>query len=483
MTFASTQRVIGILVCFSCLVMLPPIFVSLYYDENVHVHFLISALVFLLGGLAIYLPVKDAKRELRLRDGFMVVTGCWVTIVLFGALPFVLMESPKLSIVDAIFESMSGFTTTGATIITNLEALPRAFLFYRMQTQWVGGMGIIVLAVAIIPLLGLGGMGLFRAESPGPLKDDKLTPRIKDAAKALWLVYVGITVLCAVAYEWGGMSMFDAIAHAFSTVATGGFSTHDDSFAYFNNLELESIAMVFMFLAGINFSLHFSAWRRATMQGYFRDGELKVYTGLLAVFTVLVSFGLYATETFDSLATSIRHGAFHVISVMTTTGLTTDPFYQWPSMVPLMLIFVAFIGGCAGSTAGGMKVIRVILLHRQALREMRLLIHPNGIFPIRFNDQTVTPALMAAVWGFFLLFIASFAVMTMLLTATGLDMVTSYSAVVACIANMGPGLGDAGVHYASLNDPAKVILAFAMLIGRLEIYTVLVLFLPDYWQS
>jgi len=467
----------------SSLMMLPPILVSLYYGENSHNHFLISAAVFLLAGLAMYLPVRNERHELQLRDGFLVVTACWLVIVLFGALPFLLMRVPDLSVVDAVFESMSGFTTTGATIIINLDDLPRAFLFYRMQTQWIGGMGIIVLAVAIIPLLRLGGMGLLRAETPGPLKDDKLTPRIKETAKALWMVYVGITILCAIAYGWGGMSMFDAVAHAFSTVATGGFSTHNESFAYFDNLELEAIAMVFMFMAGVNFALHFTAWRRASMVDYFHDNELKVYASLLFVFGILVSFALYETETFGTVATSFRHGMFHVISVMTTTGLTTDPIYEWPSIVPLMLIFIAFIGGCAGSTAGGMKIIRVILLYRQALREIRILVHPNAVFPIRYNNQTVTPKLMAAVWGFFLLFIASFAAMTIMLTATGLDMVTSYSAVVACIANMGPALGEAGVNFASLNDTAKVILSFAMLIGRLEIYTVLVLFLPDFWKA
>jgi trk system potassium uptake protein TrkH len=279
------------------------------------------------------------------------------------------------------------------------------------------------------------------------------------------------------------MHLFDAVGHAFSTVATGGFSTHNESLAYWNNPELEAISMFFMFIAGINFALHFTAWRRASMQHYFRDHELKVYFFLLVVCSFLASLALYLTGTFDSLATSFRHGTFHVISVMTTTGFTTDPFYTWPSFVPLLLIFVAFIGGCAGSTAGGMKVIRVILLHRQALREIRLLIHPNAVFPIKYAGRTVTPKLMAAVWGFFLLFIASFAVMTMLLTATGLDMVTSYSTVVACISNMGPALGEAGLNFASLNYPAKVILSFAMLLGRLEIYTVLVLLLPEFWNA
>jgi trk system potassium uptake protein TrkH len=381
-----------------------------------------------------------------------------------------------------VFESASGFTTTGATIINNVDALPRAILFYRMETQWLGGMGIIVLAVAILPMLRIGGMQLYRAEIPGPVKDSKLTPRITQTAKALWLIYLGITALCIIAYEMGGMDLFDAVGHGFSTVATGGFSTHNESFAYWNNPELEAIALFFMFVAGINFSLHFLAWKKASLQFYFRDNELKVYTLLLFTFIVLATFALYVTNTFDSLAASLRHGAFHVVSVMSTTGFTTDPFYTWPSFVPLLLIFIAFIGGCAGSTAGGMKVIRIILLHRQALRELRMLIHPHAALPIKYGKQTVTPQLMAAIWGFFLLFIASFAVMTMLLTATGLDMVTAYSAVVACIANMGPALGEAGLNYATLNDPAKLILSFAMLLGRLEIYTVLILLMPEFWN-
>jgi len=474
--------VVGFLLMASSLMMLPPVFVSLCYHDGTYQLFLDSAGIFLLLGLFIYLPVRHERRELRLRDGFLIVTCCWLAVILVGALPFVLLSSPDLSFLDAVFESASGFTTTGATIISDVDALPRAVLFYRMETQWLGGMGIIVLAVAILPMLRVGGMQLYRAEIPGPVKDAKLTPRVTETAKSLWLIYVGITVLCITAYEMGGMDLFDAIGHGFSTVATGGFSTHNESFAYWNNPELEAIAIFFMFVAGINFGLHYLAWKKASIQQYFKDNELKVYTLLLLVFIVLATLALYLTNTFDSLAHSLRHGAFHVVSVMSTTGFTTDPFYTWPSFVPLLLIFVAFIGGCAGSTAGGMKVIRVILLHRQALRELRSLIHPTAALPIKYGGQTVTPELMAAVWGFFLLFIASFAVMTMMLTATGLDMVTAYSAVVACISNMGPALGEAGLNYASLNEPAKVILSFAMMLGRLEIYTVLVLLMPEFWS-
>lgn len=445
--------------------------------------FMISAMIFLAVGMMVFLPVRNEKRELRLRDGFLIVSCSWLAVVLVGALPFVLMTAPDLSVVDAIFESMSGFTTTGATIIINVDALPRAVLYYRMQMQWMGGMGIIVLAVAILPMLRIGGMQLFRAETPGPMKDAKLTPRITETAKALWLIYVSITVLCVIAYDLGGMDLFDAIGHAFSTVATGGFSTHNESLAYWDSPTLEAIAVFFMFIAGINFALHFTAWRRASMQAYFMDHEFKVYVLLLAVFCFLATIALYITNTFDSIGASFRHGAFHVVSVMSTTGFTTDPFYTWPSFVPLLLIFVAFIGGCAGSTAGGMKVIRVVLLHRQALREIRRLIHPYAVIPVKYDGKTTSPKIMDAVWGFFFLFIASFAVMTMLLTATGLDMVTSYSAVVACISNMGPALGKAGLHYAELNDASKIILSGAMLLGRLEIYTLLVLLMPEFWND
>ncbi|MDX2427325.1 MAG: TrkH family potassium uptake protein [Xanthomonadales bacterium] len=481
MRYGNIQRVIGFLIACSSLAMLPPVLVSLYYDDGTYPLFLDSAAIFLLVGMLIYLPARKETDDLRLRDGFLIVTCSWLAMVLVGALPFVLLTAPELSYVDAFFESMSGFTTTGATIFTNLDILPRAILYYRMQTQWLGGMGIIVLAVAILPMLRVGGMHLFKAETPGPMNDAKLTPRIAETAKALWLIYVGITVLCIIAYDMGGMSLFDAIGHAFSTVATGGFSTHNDSFAYWNNPLLEAIAMFFMFVAGMNFTMHYAAWHRASMQTYFHDQEIRVYTLLLLIFIFLATFALYVTNTFDSMWASFRHGAFHVVSVMSTTGFTTDPFYIWGSFVPLLLIFVAFVGGCGGSTAGGMKVIRVIFLHRQALREIRLLIHPRAVLPVKYDQHTASPQVMSAVWGFFFLFIASFAVMTMLLTATGLDMVTSYSAVVACISNMGPGLGEAGLNYAGLNDPAKIILCFAMLLGRLEIYTLLVLFMPTFW--
>ena len=483
MGLAAVQRVVGFLIAGSSVMMLPPVLVSMWYEDGTVTLFLLSAVILLIVGGLIFLPVRRIKQDLRLRDGFLIVVTAWLALVLVGAVPFVLLQSPELSYVDAVFESMSGLTTTGATIITHIDTLPRAVLYYRQQLQWLGGMGIIVLAVAILPMLRIGGMQLYRAETPGPMKDHKLTPRITETAKALWLIYVGITVICIFAYWLGGMKLFDAVGHAFSTVAIGGFSTHDDSLAFWDNPTVEIVAAIFMTIAGINFSLHFTAWRRASAQPYFLDPELKVYISLLFAFAILASLSLYFTGTYDSLASSFRYGGFQVISAMTTTGFTTADFHIWPGFIPVLLICIAFIGGCAGSTAGGMKVYRIILLYRQSIREFRRLIHPHAIIPVKIGGQKISDTIISAVWGFFFLYIASFVVMTILLTATGLDAETAYSAVAACITNLGPALGQAGPNYASLNDTAKIILSIAMLLGRLEIYTLLVILTPSFWRD
>ena len=483
MGFSAVQRIVGFLIAASSLMMLPPVLVSAWYQDGTAGVFLACAGILLAAGLLIYFPVRKAKRDLRIRHGFLIVVCAWLAWVLVGALPFVLLTDPHLSYVDAVFESMSGLTTTGATIITNIDVLPRAVLYYRQQLQWLGGMGIIVLAVAILPMLRVGGMQLYRAETPGPMKDAKLTPRITETAKALWMIYFGITVTCVFAYWLAGMTMFDAVGHAFSTVAIGGFSTHNESLAFWGNPTIEAVAMIFMSIAGINFALHFSSWRRASAQPYFSDPELKVYAVLLLSFAVLVSFALFFTGSYDSLSESFRYGFFQVISAMTTTGFTTAPFYEWTGFLPVLLICVAFIGGCAGSTAGGMKVIRIILLYKQSIREIRRLIHPHAVIPVKVGGQRTSDTVISAVWGFFFLYIANFAVMTVMLTATGLDAETAYSAVGACITNLGPALGDAGPNYASLNDPAKVLLSIAMLLGRLEVYTLLVILTPAFWRD
>jgi trk system potassium uptake protein TrkH len=480
---ATIQRVVGFLIAGASLMMFPPALVSWWYNDGTMNLFLTSAVIVFLLGMVIFLPVRKVRQELRLRDGFLIVTACWLSLALVGALPFILLPYPEISYVDAVFESMSGLTTTGATILTNIEELPRGILYYRQQLQWLGGLGIVVLAVAILPMLRIGGMQLYRAETPGPLKDSKLTPRITETAKALWMIYLGITILCALAYWLGGMSMFDAVGHAFSTVAIGGMSTHDAGFSWFDSPTLEAIATIFMVVAGINFAIHFTSWNRASAQPYFNDPELKVYASLLLGLATLTTIALYLLGTYDSIAESARYASFQVVSIMTTTGYTTTDFSIWPGFVPIMLICIAFIGGCAGSTCGGMKVIRIMLLYRQAIREIRRLIHPHAVIPVKIAGRKTSATVMDAVWGFFFLYVASFVMITIVLNGVGVEPVTAYAAAAACLTNLGPGLGDVSANYASLNSTAKVILSFAMLMGRLEIFTILVLFTPAFWRD
>ncbi len=479
---ATVQRILGFLVAGASLMMIPPALVSLWYQDGTAGLFMLSAVILFITGMAVFLPVRHVREELRVRDGFLVVAVCWLSLALVGALPFLLLEQPEISYVDAVFESMSGLTTTGATILTNIDALPRGILYYRQQLQWLGGLGIVVLAVAILPMLRIGGAQLYRAETPGPLKDSKLTPKITETAKALWLIYLGITVMCMLAYWLGGMTLFDAVGHAFSTVAIGGMSTHDAGFAHFNSPTLEIVATFFMVVAGINFAIHFTSWKRASSQPYFQDPELRVYASLLLGFSVLVTLALYLNGTYDSLTQAARYASFQVVSIMTTTGFSTTDFSIWPGFIPIMLICIAFIGGCAGSTCGGMKVIRIMLLYRQAIREVQRLVHPQAVIPVKIGGRKTSATVMDAVWGFFFLYVASFVMITIALNGVGVEPVTAYAAAAACITNLGPGLGDVSSNYASLNATAKMILSFAMLMGRLEIFTLLVIFSPSFWR-
>lgn len=482
MKLSAVQRVLGLLLMIFSLSMLPPVFVSLIYDEDLAWLFWAAfGLIFGLG-LLIFLPVAWTREPLRVRDGFLVVVLFWTVLGVAGALPFWLAPDPGLSIVDAVFESISGLTTTGATVIIGLDQLPRSILFYRQELQWLGGMGIIVLAVAVLPMLGVGGMQLFRAEVPGPMKDSKLTPRITETAKALWYIYLWMTATCGLAYWWAGMTPFDAIGHAFSTVAIGGFSTHDQSIGYFNNPAIELIAVAFMTLAGMNFNLHFVVLRRQDLRIYLQDSELRLYLAVLLIVSLITIITLYETQTYHTWSESILKGLFQAVSIGTTTGFATAEFYHWPAFIGILLLLASFIGGCAGSTGGGIKVIRFLLLIKQGLREIERLIHPNAQIPVRVGGKSVNHRIVDAVWGFFSLYVASFTLMYLLLAATGLDLVTAFSSVAACINNLGPGLAAVGPHYADLNDTAKWILCIAMLLGRLEIFTLLVLLSPAFWR-
>ena len=478
----AVQKVLGLLLTLFSLSMLPPALVSLWYQDGAALPFLSAFALILSTGLLIFLPVYKRKEDLRLRDGFLVVVLFWTVLGLSGSLPFILADNPQLSITDAIFESMSGLTTTGATVIVGIDELPRSILYYRQQLQWLGGMGIIVLAVAVLPMLGIGGMQLYRAETPGPMKDSKLTPRITETAKALWYIYLGLTIACGTGYWIAGMSPFDAIGHAFSTVAIGGFSTHDLSMGFFDSRAIEMIAVVFMLLSGINFALHYLAWNRRLPTVYWRDSEFRFYLFLMSTSTLVVTIVLYYTDTYYLLSDAFTQGLFQVVSIGTTTGFTTAEFYFWPPFLQILLLFASFVGGCAGSTGGGIKVIRFLLLIKQGLREIMRLIHPNAQIPVRMGSKTVNHRVVDAVWGFFALYVASFATMYLALAATGIDLMTAFSAVAACINNLGPGLAQVGASYAELHDLPKWILCFAMLLGRLEIFTLLVLLTPAFWR-
>jgi trk system potassium uptake protein TrkH len=477
------QRILGLLLVIFSSTLLPPIAIELYYQDGSVLPFVEAFILTLVGGIALYLPVRNQKKELRLRDGFLVVVLFWTVLGIFGGLPFYLSETPDLSVTDAVFESISGLTTTGATVIVGLDDMPHSLLFYRQEIQWLGGMGIIVLAVAVLPMLGIGGMQLFRAETPGPMKDNKLTPRITETAKALWFIYLGLTVACSLAYWVAGMGLFDAVAHAFSTVAIGGFSTHDASMGYFDNTAIELIAIVFMLLSGINFAIHFGAIRNRTLRPYWLDSEFKAYISILAVVSVITISYLQINRTFSSTTESIVTGLFQVVSIGTTTGFTTAEYYSWPGFLPVLLIYVSFIGGCSGSTGGGIKVIRILLLVKQGARELKRLVHPNAEIAVKIGKKPLPEKVLEAVWGFFAAYFAISAFMILLLMASGLDLETSFSAVAACLNNLGPGLGDVGQNFASINDFAKWVLCLAMLLGRLEIFTLLVLLTPAFWRK
>ena len=482
MNFGVVQRVLGLLLALFSATMLPPLLVSLWYDDGAWIAFAQAFLIVLVSGAICWWPVRNNQGELRLRDGFLIVALFWVVLGSFGATPLLLADRPAMSFTDAVFESMSGLTTTGATVLAGLDELPRSILYYRQQLQWFGGLGIIVLAVAVLPMLGVGGMQLYRAETPGPVKDSKLTPRITQTAKALWYVYLAITIACAASYWVAGMSLFDAICHSYSTVAIGGFSTHDSSMAYFQSTAIEMIAIVFMFIAGINFSLHFLAWRSRALKNYALDPEFKAYVAGLFTLAVLVVLYLWATGYYTTLGEAFTKGLFQVVSVGTTTGFTTDSFSAWPGALPVLLVFSSFVGGCAGSTAGGMKVIRWLLLYKQGVREVVRLVHPSAAIPVKVGTKAVSYQIVDAVWGFFAVYVVVFGFIMVILLGLGLDQVTAFSAVAATLNNLGPGLGDVATGFSTVGDAAKWFTIVAMLMGRLEIFTLLVLLTPTFWR-
>jgi trk system potassium uptake protein TrkH len=480
MHFATLAKFIGLLLMVFSLSQLPPVVVDLIYREGQTLFFLIAFVITLTLGLLLYFPFKTDKHILRIRESIFLVVSFWLVLSLIATIPFMLSPQTNLSFVDSLFESMSGLSTTGATIITGLDELPKAILYYRQQLQWFGGMGIIVLAVAILPIFGISNLGLFQAETSN-LSTDRITPKLAQTAKSLWLIYLFLTIICAIFYYLAGMDAFDAISHSFSTIAIGGFSTHDASIGYFNSPSVEIVAIIFMLIAGVNFSLHFMALHKKSLKTYFLDSEFKTYIIILAVFiitTILVLENMY----YDSTADDLRYGIFQVVSMATTTGFTSTDFSAWPLLLPFLLILASFVGACSGSTGGGIKVVRILLMIKLGMREIKKLIHPSAQINIKLGGKTLPAKILISVWGFFALYVMSFTFIMVLLMFSGLDQVSSFAATAATINNLGPGLGEVAHNYQGLNDFAKGVLVFAMLLGRLEILTLLAIFHRAFWR-
>ncbi len=435
--------------------------------------------------ILLWLLTRNYRRELLPRDGFMLVVGLWTALPAVAAVPLMLFD-PTMSFTNAYFETMSALSTTGATVMTGLDYLPASINLWRHLLNWLGGMGIIVLAVAIFPLLGVGGMQLFKAETPGPIKDSKLTPRIHETARNLWLIYAGLTVACILLLRWlGGMSWLDAVCHAFAALCLGGFSTHDASVAYFNSPVIEVILMVFMLLAATNFATHYFALSGRKLSVYWHDTEFKAMILLITSSILGLSFFLLWQKIYPDFITSLRYVSFNLISIATDCGFASVDFGKWPIFAPLVMLLLSCVTACAGSTGGGIKMMRTIIQTREVGRQMSLLLHPQGIHPLRVNGKIIPTSILASVMGFIFLYFSSIVVLTFTLLLSGMDFISSFSAIIACINNAGPGLGQVGPasNYAGLTDFQTWVCSFTMLLGRLEIFSVLILFTRAFWRS
>lgn len=481
MYLSSSLRIIGMLCLVFCLPLLPTLLVSWWFADGEIIDFAEFLLALLITGCVLWLPFRKQDLNLRRKDGFLIVVLFWVLLGILGCLPF--KFALDISLMDALFESVSGLTTTGATVLSGLDNMQPSILFYRQELQWFGGMGLIMLAVAILPVLGIGGMSMYLAETPGPMKEEKITPRLARSAKLLWIIYAGMTIACAFAYWLGGMSVFDAICHSFATISTGGFSTHDASLGFFNSPAIDNVAIVFMLLGAINFSIHFLVIKKENLFLYFKDIEVRTFILFTALVGVVVSLSLVLASYHNSPSEAVENAVFEVVSVVTSTGFGVDDFSKWPLFLPFLLIAISFVGGCGGSTAGGMKVIRILTLVHLTYREIVRLIHPKVVFPEKVGiGQPVSLRVAESIFGFFSVYVVCYIVLMLLMMAAGTDQVTAFSAIATCMNNLGPGLGEVSQTFNTLNDTEKLISIIAMLLGRLELLTVLVLLHPDFWR-
>lgn len=481
MHFNMVSKVLGILLMVFSITLLVPIVVVMIYGEDTASAFLLSFAITFTVGLAFWLPYSRLSMDLRTRDGFMITVLFWVVLGVTGTLPLMMVNEVHLSFVDALFESVSGITTTGATVITGLDHLPKSILYYRQQLHFLGGIGIVVIAVAIMPMLGVGGMQLYRAEMAGPSKESKMTPRIAQTAKALFVIYLFLNLVCTTAYWLAGMTFFDALTHSFSTVSTGGFANYDASMGYFDNNLIYGICIFFMIVASLSFGLHYYAWLKRGVFHYWRNPEARLFLLILVGGSVVVS-GYLAITRYYGIEGSIVHGIFQLVSITTSTGFATAGFADWPTFLPFFLLVLSFFGGCVGSTTGGVKMGRMLIMGKQGMREVSRLVHPNGVFSLKMGNWAMPETVTDAVWAFFGVYLAVYYLIVLLLLASGLDYVTAWSSTAAAINNMGPGLGDTAAHFGDINAFAKWVLSAAMILGRLEIFTVLVLFSPMFWR-
>ena len=476
MNFKPLLNLFSILVILFSFSFIFPIIVSLIYKDAAITIFIRTFLIVFVIGFIGWLVSRKHNEDLNQKDGFLIITLFWLVLSVAGSIPFVLSG---MSYMDAFFEAMSGITTTGATVISNLQSLPESMLLYRQLLQWMGGMGLIVLAIAVMPLLGIGGGQLYKTEIPGAMNDQKLTPRIKETAQALWLLYLVLTILCTFFYFLAGMSAFDAIAHSLSTVSIGGFSTYDQSIGHFNNGLIEAVCMVFMLLSALSFALHYAAFYMKRPLKYFYDPELRFFFSILLL--IFASAMLINYLSISEGATA-RELLFHTVSIVTTTGFTVGDTSQWNPSIGFLLLIGAFIGACSGSVGGGIKSWRVLIMINYAYINLKKMIHPSAVISLKIGTKNVENDVAASVWGFFSIYVISFMILLLGLVVSGLDFESSFSAIGACLNNLGPGLGSVAQTYEGVSPVGKGILAFAMILGRLEIFTLLVLFTPMFWK-
>lgn len=474
---------LGLIVMIFGLLMGFPIAISYYVQDGAHLAFDNAVLFTVTAGLSTWLMTRGKRRDLRVPDGFLLVAASWIVLPIFGALPL-MGYLPELTFTYAYFEAVSGLTATGATVLSGLDDLPISINVWRTIMHWIGGMGVIVLVVAILPLLGIGGRQLFKAEVPTPMKEQSLTPRITETAKGLWITYILLTVACGFSLWFAGMDGWDALIHAFTVAGLGGFSSKDASIGHFNSVPVETVIIVFALLAGLNYATHYLALMRRSPRPYFRDPEIPFFFGVLLLSTAMLTAYLSYLDAHADLAATLRYVAFHVVSISTSLGLSTYDYTLWPMFAQLWVLFLGSFIACSGSTGGGIKMMRAIILYKQVYREIVRSLHPHAVHPVRLGGQPVSNQILHAVLGFSFMYMVSIVSLTLVLAASGLDVVTAFSAVVACINNTGPGLGAVGPasNYATLNEFQAWALSFTMILGRLEIFTLLVVLTPVFWR-